>query len=292
MPPWRYRKADVTIRSDFEHKVSQDRFAHRAGNATRAVTSTQAILASLVVEFPEQPPFDTLSRVVRRSLDAISGSIAVADCHQCRPVSTPSTVEKRRPREFWSLVGIVLISALMPVLSLLLALGAVAFVLAIFFFGLSLAGMVWSVMDAGTPAHSAVSKQECDVLVDGAELVRIVAGSLDNVDDMMRLIENRLSPSENEEEPELPDDVIDLVHRLAGDSLTGRARDRSEDVADLLNARSITIVSEPDDVDDYRFSLRIAPNEISRRTVRPALVRADSTVLRKGAVLLPEVDKE
>lgn len=240
---------------------------------------------------PDLPPglhTETLEVAFRRALAAVASCSALLNCHSVRvdPVDAPPPRPARRPREFWVLCGLALVSFGGFVLALVGG-GAVlsALVLLVVLLG-AVGGAMWGLASGDTPPAVAV-QPGARVTVDMSKADSAVDEALAGLDDAAKILVSRLSEPQGGADDDLPDDVLDLLHRLLSDNLTHRQVNRREDVVEVLRARGIEVVTACDGETDFRFNYRVAPDLSAATVARPALVRQDGALLRPGAALVP-----
>lgn len=272
------------MRSQFLEATSGAGLRSKQHAPNRVAGTFDAACRAVRPEFAPGPHAEAFDLAFARVVAALATSTGLLDCHsvQVEPVAVSSP---RTRREFWALCGLSVVALGGFVLALLVGSEVLS---ALVLLGLALAavaGAMWGL--AGVAAPTSVVPEAC-VEVDVEKARRLVEESLGGIDDAVKILNSRCGQKQGRVDDDLPDDVVDLMYWVLGDSLSGRQVDRSEDVADALRLRGIEVVRAFTDEADYRFSFRLAPGTPAPVVARPALVRADGTLVRPGAVLVPE----
>lgn len=271
------------MRSEYLDALAKSRPVPGDGPATVA-SKLREPLRRLRPAFTKNDQSESLELAFDRVIAALVQSTELVDCHAAKAKAIDVSARRGRPREFWVLCGIASVGLLLLIVALLARNWLISASTVLVLVVGAVAGAMWGL--AGVKGPRQITP-EASIEVDTDRAITTVEKALLHLDDAVKLLNSRFAQSVPRAGDDLPSDVLDLLHLSLGDALTGRAADRRDDIAEVLRLRSVAVVAAYESDTDYRFIFRVAPTFTTPAVARPALIRADGSVLRQGVVLVP-----
>jgi len=237
------------------------------------------------------PDLDVLATSTRRVINSLAEFVSIADIHHCHvdAEADPPPGPSRRPRSFWAITGLSVAGLALTAILVVLQVSSVAVLVAAFLFVASAGLLFWSLLEP--PKQPETPRLGTRTTLDADRLIRAVRTMLTEIDDSVRLLSTRLQTSNGKADVEIASDLLDLVHQLIGDGMTGRQRDRTQDLIDVLISHELDVITDPEQQRDPRFHYRPSPTLSSATVVRPALIDRGGALVKSGTVLVPQTDQ-